>query len=361
MAATQYYVDPSINAASGAGTVGSPYGDLQHALDTVTRDATNGDQFNVKAGTSEILAAALTLATYGVPTAGAPLVIRGYTAAANDGGIGVIDGNGSLAIYATATTDYVTVIDMRLTNCGSATIWTMDNGLVMRNVQIDTTTGSGVVADQGMILGCHFHNIGGIGCSIGEGLVQSNFFKNGTNDFSAAISQASEQVIGNIISVDGTSNGITFAGNGTIGAIVGNSIWSNAGTGKGITNSGGGRELLGLFNNIVAGFSGVGGIGIEIATGHVVHTYGHNGLYQNTTPKSIVGDIYDDLGNDIDPFASDPFTDAANDDFTVSTVAKALGYGNFLGASTNQFVDIGAAQREEPAGGGGGGASIIGG
>ena len=347
MAATQYYVDPSINAASGAGTVGSPYGDLQHALDTVTRDATNGDQFNVKAGTSEILAAALTLATYGVPTAGAPLVIRGYTAAANDGGIGVIDGNGSLAIYATATTDHVTVIDMRLTNCGSATIWTSRYGLVMRNVVIDTTTGIGIDAKQGMILGCHFHNIGGVGCKVIDGLVQGNFFKNGTNDFSAAISQLTENVIGNIISVDGTSNGITFAGNGTSGALIGNSIWSNAGTGKGITNSGGSRELLGLFNNIVAGFSGVGGIGIEVAASHVVQTYGHNGLYQNTTPKSIGGDIYDDLGNDIDPFASDPFTDAANDDFSVSTVAKALGYGNYLGASTSQFIDIGAVQREE--------------
>lgn len=82
MAITEYYIDPAIDANSGTGTIGDPFGDLQYALDTVTRDGTNGDRFNVKAGTAEVLTAALSLATYGTPTEAAPLVIQGYTSAA---------------------------------------------------------------------------------------------------------------------------------------------------------------------------------------------------------------------------------------------------------------------------------------
>ena len=63
MAITNYYVDPSINANSGTGTIGDPFGDLQYALDTVTRDSTNGDQFNIKAGTAEVLTGTLDFST----------------------------------------------------------------------------------------------------------------------------------------------------------------------------------------------------------------------------------------------------------------------------------------------------------
>lgn len=74
MALTEVYVDPSIAGDSGAGTVGDPYGDLEYALEQVTRDATNGDRFNIKAGTDEILEFALdVIVDYGTPTRIAPL------------------------------------------------------------------------------------------------------------------------------------------------------------------------------------------------------------------------------------------------------------------------------------------------
>ena len=56
MAITEVYVDPAINGNSGTGTLVDPYGDLQYALDTKARDSTNGDRFNIKAGTAEVLA-----------------------------------------------------------------------------------------------------------------------------------------------------------------------------------------------------------------------------------------------------------------------------------------------------------------
>jgi hypothetical protein len=53
------YVDPSINANTGTGTIGDPYGDLQYAI-TSTTQGTSGDQFNIKSGTAEVMAGSLT-------------------------------------------------------------------------------------------------------------------------------------------------------------------------------------------------------------------------------------------------------------------------------------------------------------
>ena len=85
---TNYYVDPGSGSdVTGTGTVGSPWASVQHALDNITRDATNGDQINIKAGTADVLSSPLTLATYGTTSATAPLSFRGYTSAAEDGGV----------------------------------------------------------------------------------------------------------------------------------------------------------------------------------------------------------------------------------------------------------------------------------
>ena len=95
MALTNYFVDPAAGSDdTGDGSIGTPWASVQHALDSITRDATNGDQVNIKSGTADVLAATLDLTTYGTPTATAPLVLRGYTSAANDGGVGVLSGGG---------------------------------------------------------------------------------------------------------------------------------------------------------------------------------------------------------------------------------------------------------------------------
>ncbi len=54
MALTEIYVDPAIAADSGAGTEGSPYGDLEYAIEQETFDLTNGTRVNIKAGTDEL-------------------------------------------------------------------------------------------------------------------------------------------------------------------------------------------------------------------------------------------------------------------------------------------------------------------
>ena len=55
MALTEIYVDPSIAADSGTGTIGDPFGDLEYAIEQTTFDTTNGTRLNVKAGTDDFL------------------------------------------------------------------------------------------------------------------------------------------------------------------------------------------------------------------------------------------------------------------------------------------------------------------
>lgn len=261
---TNYYVDPSIAADSGTGTIGDPFGDLQYALNTITRDATNGDQINIKAGTDEVLTAAVSLATYGTPTAYAALTLRGYTSAANDGGIGQISGNG---LYSVASNlNYVNFIDLKLHNCGSQNILNQCAGGFLVGCELTNTSGSGCAHTSSSLHSvhkCYFHDIGTYGVyNYNGGSVTSSYFKNGaTYQFSCAIFRITNRghAIGNIISVSGNSSGIDASYNGLYTTIRGNSVYSTAnggGTGIGIMVGGTSASYGNVaMNNMVEGFS----------------------------------------------------------------------------------------------------------
>lgn len=355
-APTLYYVDPAIAANTGAGTIGSPYGDLQYALNTVTRDATNGNQFNIKAGTDEVLTAALSLTTYGTPTTTAPLIFRGYTSAANDGGIGAISGAGSFSIFASTTLDAVIFFDLKCYNTGSNVVIQGDDFVAIVNCEITGSSGGGLLLDaSGLVLGSIVHNTGGAGISIGSlSRIVGCFLKNGAADFTTAISctAGSSIIEGNIISVDGASGGISAGtATGINHLIKNNSVYSNGGTGTGLLFGSNSRGHT-VINNIIEGFSGVGGKGIDLPTGRGMFAYGNNKYYNSATNETLSGDIYSNLGNN-DTLLASPFTNPAGDDFSVSAAVKAGAYpSSFRGTSTNNYLDVGAAQRQEPTGGG---------
>ena len=308
-APTNYYVDPSIAGDSGSGTIGDPYGDLQYAFDQITRDAANGDQINVKSGTDEVLSSTLDLLSYGSPDNSAPLILRGYTSAANDGGIGGIDGNGNL-ITGSGTSN-VFFKDMHL-HTGSATGILRGNTLVFESCEIDNSAGYGVLVEgaYGRILGCYIHNCGSYGVDVeGEGItILGSYFANGVNTFSSAIyaNHYDAQVERNILTLGGGSNGIQIGSRRNVLKL--NSILSASGTGKGITSDGDHKELI-VLSNLVEGFSGVGGIGIELSSGDVWF-YGHNAVYNNATNYSVSADVFDNLGDNetlsASPFATHP-------------------------------------------------------
>ena len=351
------FVDPSINAASGAGTVGSPYGDLQHALDTVTQ-GTNGDEFHIKAGTSEIINAELDFTAYTVPTYLQKCVFRGYTSAARDGGIGTIDGDGLYPIIADPALGDISMIDMHLTNTGTGRMFYLGAYGFMLRCEISITTSPQAVylTTSGLAVNCHFHNCGSVGLYMGaDGRAFGNYFKNdGANDFSYAMDMVSRGVaVGNIFSLDGASSGIDVGGDKCV--IHNNSILGGTSTGSGInvTNVSYSRSAS-IANNIVEGFSGAGGQGIDWG-GTTVRTFfttAHNACYNNTTDYvgTLLSHYYDD--NEVTADFAATLFDGGTDSFANRFVYfSPKNDGNLWAGSLDGYTDKGAVQHA-PAGGG---------
>ena len=353
MAITEVYVDPSIAGDSGAGTVGDPYGDLQHALDTVTRDATNGDRFNIKAGTDEVLTATLDLSTYGTPTDYVRLIFQGYTSAAGDGGIGGISGAGSYTIISESAIPGIHFKDMHLHNSGSSVLTLVDFRWSFINCEFDNTTGHAIETHGSAvtIMGCYFHNCDrGIYSNYSNVTVYGCYFEQGAENFSYCIDlqQGSNFIAFNVFKLSGASIGIKIRRNASI--VQNNTVYSSAGTGKGIDMQDDTWNAI-VMNNYVEGFSGAGGVGIEIDDR--ISLLQSNRWYNNTTHLSDGGWILNNVDNT--SVASSALTNPGGGDFSVGTDLKAGAWpSDFNGSNTDQFMDIGAAQREEPAGGGGG-------
>ena len=277
-----YFVDPAINANSGAGTLGSPFGDLQYALNTITRDATNGDIIYIKSGTAEILTASLSLATYGTPTLSVPLSFRGYTAAAEDGGQGEINGNATFSICS-STPDGLSYSNLKLGNCGSAAVLSIGRFGGVFNCDIHTSTGNGIVgnSDGSPVVNSIIRGVSGVGVS-GSAVCNCLFYCEGGRNFSSATT--SEMVTDSIFYLTGASHGINN-GNGTVGNVtLRNSLLSvsASSTATGILR---GRPIRSgiIAGNIVEGFltgfnfqnNSESGFGLQ-----------HNAAFNNTTNYS---------------------------------------------------------------------------
>lgn len=353
---TNHYCDPSIAANTGTGTIGDPYGDLQFALNSITRDATNGDQVNVKAGTDEILAAALTLATYGSPTGPAPLTIRGYTTAANDGGIGGIDCN-SVTMFV-ASNSHIHLIDLHIHNSGAANLVTVSVASTARNVEFNNTSAKCFNTTGGncAALGCHFHDADE-GCRDVE-IVESCYFKNdGTRDFTNAVvcnSTAGHHVHRCIFSIDGASVGVWVHDRSIF--CHQNSFLSAAGTGTAISVEDNAAHFnVLILNNLIEGFSGAGGAGIKDGSAAALSYYGHNAFFNNTADYTI-GALIADIIGDNESLGSTPFAKSGADTFANrATYFEPNDVGNVRGGAYDTLyrLDKGAIQHTDPAGGGG--------
>jgi len=320
VARTNYYVAPSGGSDStGNGTIGNPWATVQWALNHITRDAVNGDQINVRAGGTDTLGAALTLATYGTPTAAVPLVIRGYASTANDGGQGVISGGGSVGLFgSTCANTYV--VDMRLTNTGAVAL-PINPSADMYLIQCtwDTSTRNGPLATSTHFQGCLLYgHIGGSSVIINN----SDREMHGCTayDFTGILTQGS-QFFGNVVDCR-YAVGTVALNSARNCQIIGNTILGNGNTGAAITAGGTSANILHLItNNIVVGFSGVGGRGI-VTRAYALRA-GHNAFYNNTANYSLTGDTLLDLtANDVQ-LAADPFVDAAGGNFTLTPAARA--------------------------------------
>jgi hypothetical protein len=349
-APTEVYVDPAIAANSGTGTIGDPYGDLQYALDTKVRDSSNGDRFNVKAGTDEVLAAALTLATYGTPAAGAELIIEGYTSAAGDGGIGVVSGAGSYTIWASTGYDFIQMKNMKFHNCGSNNIVYLDTNITALNCEFTNASGTGrgiLVNHYSTVVNCYAHNCAGVGISAyGRNAIAAfnRVSKGASYTPSTGIYIALGLGLFNEVYTNSTKIGINIES----GNAIGNSIWSNAGTGTGIVVKSTAAAAAVVLNNIIEGFSGSGGKGISIEAAHYP-VIGNNAFYNNATNVSDSSTfILGAVGTD-QTLSASPFVDAANGDMRLKPgVLRSLGWPQSRkGTSFTDYRSFGAIQSLE--------------
>jgi hypothetical protein len=314
-ALTQIYVDPSLNSNSGTGTDVDPYGDLQYALNTATRDGTNGNRINIKAGAAEVLSAILNFTNFTTPTSAvAPIVFAGWD------GVGVIDGGGGAMI---STSAHMHFRDLEIKNGGSSTlVATAGAGCSIIRCKIDNTSGIGI--DLGgancLVSECEITDCGqGVVCGAAQGTIVNNYFKFGTNrNFTTALQNTATGIQiceRNTFSV-GTS-GSALLINGTGMRFVSNSILANGSNGAGIVLNSITRSVnMAIENNVIEGFSDPGGRGISfINTTSVPLRYAHNACFNNETNYHQIGDAIaiEDIDNEV--LTASPFAKTGADTF----------------------------------------------
>ena len=333
MALPNYFVDPSIDANSGSGTVGDPYGDLQYALDTITKGS-GGDRINIKAGTAEVLTGSIDLTTYGTPSDSAPLVFQGYTSAALDGGIGDIDGDATYSILNNSALDGVSFVDLKLHNTGSNVILRLDNDCCLVNCEFyDCGGGTAVRLDNdSVIYNCHFHDIENSGSYVqtSNSRIEGCYLDLAGTTATRGIFHYGH-AMRNIIVIDGSQVGI-YLNNGHA---IHNSILATSTTSsRGIDCK---YNTPGLHSNLIEGATL--GIAFHSDTGF----YGLNACYNNGTNYSGSTDIQHDLG-DNESLSASPFAKSGALTFANrATYFAPVNTGNVIGGGLHGF-DKGAIQ-----------------
>jgi hypothetical protein len=330
-----------------AGSLAAPFRSVQGALDLVTRDSTNGDQINICSADVQDLAAPLALDEYGAPAEGAPLALRGYTTAANDGGRGHIRIASGSAIINASDTDYTVWVDLDLTGGGNPTrMITLHHHNSFMRCKFLHPGGNAYpisLGDYARVIGCYFAD-GFLSASLitNYGVVHGCYGKCANGMVASGTGCV---ITGNIVVVAAALNtalGADVSNNYVAGNIV---YYTAAYTGRGISlgNSSGRQNSIAV-NNIVCGCSGVGGVGIGTIGGDTIWA-GHNAFWNNTANYSVSDTLLvDDTANDVQLLA-DPFVDAANGDFSLTAAAKAAlaakGWpSSYLGAHANTVPNL---------------------
>jgi hypothetical protein len=337
MALTELYIDPSIAADSGAGTVGDPYGDLEYCLSATAGEAfdtTNGTRINIKSGTAEVLSAPLDLSDFttgGGPSQTAHLIFQGYTAAADDGdwdaqtGIGAIGCDGN-TMFASQTYDFMHFRHLEIfgkAGAGYTYLIDIDDYCTFVECELHTHSGTDALLRlnlAGMVIRCHFHTVTSAEMCLyiqSAGLtVMHSYFDLVGSSATVAIYAAGygQAIIGNIIRVDGSGSGIQMPCRSSVCA--NNSIHSAGGTGDGIKGYTSYSSPAYIGNNIIEGFSGSGGNGFDASTVTGLYTVFANNYVTNCETNYSAVPVYHDDGGNEDIADTTAFTDADNENFT---------------------------------------------
>lgn len=360
MAITHSYVDYGAgNDTTGDGTVATPWKTIQKALDTLTRNTTDGNQINVKAGTAHVNAAALDLTTFvagGALSATAPLILRGYTAAANDGGIGEIDCGGA-AMFA-AGNSFLILVHLKIHNgAAGGNIVVAGSNLTMLGCEIVKGTSNatyGIYASENVcVAGCWVHGAISNAIRISSGVIANNYIADFTNR--GVWPQNTCSIVGNVMT-SGSANFVVIS-TGAAYLIERNVMYATSAATTSAISISTSTGPFAIANNIICGFSGAGGTGVGYANGHII---GFNAFWNNTANYAASDQTWIDKTAFDVALGADPFTDAANGDFSLTTAGKtalrSLGWpSSYPGAhaNTDAHITIGPLQYGPAVAGGG--------
>jgi hypothetical protein len=193
-------------------------------------------------------------------------------------------------------------------------------------------------------VGCYFSATSSAHCisiQADNTLIQGSYIDGGNTGI---LSANRSYLLGNMID-NPNLHGIDCTSTGS--SIVNNSIYSAGTDGIRCANT---TAMLVIANNIIAE-SGGWGINFSAGNNGAALVYG-NGFRSNTSGEiNGLTETWTWLNQS---YGSDPFTNAAGDDFSLASAFKALGFpGPFENETFISYLDQGAVQREEPTGGGG--------
>lgn len=321
------YVDQDIGTDTGDGSVGDPYGTLQYAL---TQNAPANPGFRFLVDGSGTLGANLTLG--GAPASPAqPVIIEGVDDAV------VIDGAGLYGVLSAGAYNYTCLKNLTLTNGGTGYMVRLGSWGMIEDCEIHDHAGTHAMylgSNSGAI-NCYIHDVSSIGVFMSSvpGVCHRNRVEDGTKKLTtAAIYFGSNGGVAseNVVSVSGACDGISLRYNGSARS---NSIYSNGGTGQGISETLVNSAWANVSNNLIEGFSGVGGIAIANGATGYIHVCAGNAFYDCTATIANSDRIL--VGNtDNETLSASPFVDAANGDFT------PVDTGNVKDGALPQYVGL---------------------
>ena len=350
---TSITLDRNCTTAAGAAGVVNIGGALNFgtADDAVFESMEPGNIMHIKAATYTMTA----LAVLKDGTSTSPIILRGYNAARND--TPAFGSQPVLAFGANASSfgDYFNLHNITCTTT-SANGLDLNTGGLAQNCKSTNSSGTAGRAGFRIVLGgaiiaCEAISTNGDAIVLADD--RNRVFGNYCHDSAVGVSITTSPV-GTMIAfniVDACTTALEIPANSTSVSIIGNTLYGAA------TPAGTGIDLLAttstnllVMNNTISGFT----TGVNSAAVVGSNFYDYNNFFNNTTDRVNVTAGPNDT-------ALDPgFTDAPNGNFAIGANLKAKGFpGAFPGGLTTGYLDIGAAQRQEPAGGSGGGLRIV--
>lgn len=177
------------------------------------------------------------------------------------------------------------------------------------------------------------------------------------NNTSHGVSSDGETMIEHSIVSENGGDGVNIAATGTLREMSNCTVHGNTGDGVDTTAAAGVMAPASVFNN---NFTGNGGYGINAAASSNPSFLDYNNFGTGGTANTS-GSMANLTAGSNDLAVDPGYTNQANDDYSVGTNVKALGFPNStrnIGANptngTKTYVDVGAAQRQEAASSGSG-------